>query len=185
MDQPAHNLPAQLTTFIGRVEELNELNNLLSDPDCRMATLVGPGGSGKTRLAVEAARVMANEFSDGVYFVPLEPVGSVEFLVPAIADSIEFSLRGQEEPKLQLFSHLDEQQSLIVLDNFDHLVTASTLLSDMLAAARKLKLIVTTREALKLSEEWVFPVPGMRFPEANAMAGPENYDAVRLFVERA
>ena len=87
------------------MEELNELKKLLSDSDCRMATLVGPGGSGKTRLAVEVARAMANEFADGVYFVPLEPVGSVELLVPAIADSIGFSLRGQEEPKVQLVSH--------------------------------------------------------------------------------
>ena len=117
--------------------------------------------------------------------MPLEPVGSVEFLVPAIADSIELSLRGQEEPRVQLFRYLGEKQLLMVLDNFEHLVTASALLSDMLSATRNLKLIVTTREALKLSEEWVFPVPGMRFPEANAVAGPENYDAVRLFVERA
>ena len=72
-----------------------------------------------------------------------------------------------------------------MLDNFEHLVTASNLLSDILSTAPKLKLIVTTREALKLSEEWVFPVPGMRFPEANVVARPENYDAVRLFVERA
>ena len=185
IDQTARNLPIQLTTFIGREEELNELEKLLADPDCRMATLVGPGGSGKTRLAVEVARAMANEFADGVYFVPLEPVGSVELLVPAIADSIGFSLRGQEEPKVQLVSHLEGKQLLIMLDNFEHLVTASDLLSDILSTALKLKLIVTTREALKLSEEWVFPVPGMRFPEANVVARPEDYDAVRLFVERA
>jgi predicted ATPase/DNA-binding CsgD family transcriptional regulator len=185
MDQTTHNLPAQLTAFIGRVEELNELKKLLRESDCRVATLVGPGGSGKTRLAVEAARQMAIDFPDGVYFVPLEPVGSVEFLVPAIADSIGVAFRGQEEPKVQLFSHLDEKQALVVLDNFEHLVTASDLLSEMLAAAPKLKLIVTTREALKLSEEWVFPVPGMRFPEAKAVARLEDYDAVRLFVERA
>ncbi|HTF41416.1 MAG TPA: AAA family ATPase, partial [Propionibacteriaceae bacterium] len=185
MDQTAHNLPVQLTTFIGRVEEMNELSKLLDDSACRMATLVGPGGSGKTRLVMEAARIMASEFPDGVYFVPLEPVGSVEFLVPAIADSIGLSLRGQEEPKAQLLNHLNDNQLLIVLDNFEHLITAASVLSDMLAAATKLKLIVTTREALKLSEEWIFPVPGMRFPETNAAAGPENYDSVRLFVERA
>jgi predicted ATPase/DNA-binding CsgD family transcriptional regulator/Tfp pilus assembly protein PilF len=185
MGPTPHNLPAQLTAFIGRVGELNDLTKLLGESGCRMATLVGPGGSGKTRLAVEAARVMANEFSEGVYFVPLEPVGSVEFLVPAIADSIELSLRGQEEPKVQLFRYLGEKQLLMVLDNFEHLVTASALLSDMLAAARNLKLIVTTREALKLSEEWVFPVPGMRFPEGDKVDTPENYDSVRLFVERA
>jgi predicted ATPase len=131
MDQTAHNLPPQLTTFIGRVEELNELKKLLADSGCRMATLVGPGGSGKTRLAVEAASVMANEFSDGVYFVPLEAVGSVELLVPAIVDSIEFSLRGRRSRRSS-FNHLAQKRLLLVLDNFEHLV-ASTLLSDMLA----------------------------------------------------
>lgn len=185
MDQIKHNLPAQPTTFIGRTEELNELNKLLRNPDCRMVTLVGPGGSGKTRLAVEVAGAVGSEFAEGVYFVALEPVGSAEFLVPAIADSLEFTLRGQEEPKVQLFNHLDDKQLLIVLDNFEHLVSASPLLSHLLEAAPRLKLIVTSREALKLSEEWVFPVPGMRFPDDTGVAAAENYDAVRLFVERA
>jgi predicted ATPase len=185
MDQSQHSLPAQATTFIGRLEELNELQKLLGGPSCRMVTLVGPGGSGKTRLAIETARLVAKDFSDGVSFVPLEPVGSVEFLVPAIADSIGFSLRGQEDPKVQLLRQLNEKDLALVLDNFDHLTAASSLVSAMLSAAPKLKLIVTSREALKLSEEWVFPVPGMRFPEADAQTAPENYDSVRLFVERA
>jgi predicted ATPase/DNA-binding CsgD family transcriptional regulator len=185
MYQSQHNLPAQLTTFIGRIEELNELQKLLADPNCRMITLVGPGGSGKTRLAIEAARLITGDFSDGVSFVPLEPVGSVEFLVPAIADSIGFSLRGQEDPKVQLLRQLDEKQLLIVLDNFEHLMNASDLLSDILSSAPKVKLLVTSREALKLTEEWVLPVPGMRFPEDTDLADPHNYDSVRLFVERA
>ncbi len=185
MDQTTHRLPPQLTTFIGRVQELNELKKLLSDPGCRMVTLVGPGGSGKTRLAVEAARLTADDFPHGVYFVPLEPVTSLEFLGPAIADSIGAFLRGQEEPKVQLFRHLDEKELLLVLDNFDHLVSSSSLLNEMLSAARNVKLIVTSREALKLGEEWVFPVPGMRFPDATYVVTPEDFDAVRLFVERA
>lgn len=190
MDQSTHNLPTQLTAFIGRVEELNELKKLLGNPDCRMATLVGPGGSGKTRLAVEAAHAVANEFPGGAYFVPLEPVGSVERLVPAIADSIGFPLRGPDEPTTQLFNHLagkclSGKCLLVVLDNFDHVMAASALLSEMLSVAPNLKLIVTSREALKLSEEWVFPVPGLRFPEGTDVASAENYDAVRLFVDRA
>jgi predicted ATPase/DNA-binding CsgD family transcriptional regulator len=183
MDQSAYNLPAQLTPFIGRTEELNELKSLLGNSDCRLLTLVGPGGSGKTRLAVEAASEKVGDFSDGVYFVPLQPVGSVEFLVPAIADSIDFSLRGQEEPKVQLFNHLNEKHLLLVLDNFEHLVAAADLIGEMVSAAPKLKLVVTTREALNLRGEWVFPVPGMRFPEGADIAGLESYDAVRLFVE--
>ncbi len=82
IDQPPHNLPTQLTPFIGRTEELNDLKNLLGNPDCRLLTLVGPGGSGKTRLAIEGAREGAADFADGVFFVPLQPVGLIEFLVP-------------------------------------------------------------------------------------------------------
>lgn len=186
MDQsPTHNLPAQPTPFIGRTEELNELKNLLGNPDCRLLTLVGPGGSGKTRLAIEAATETAGDFADGVYFAPLQPVESIEFLVPAIADSIEFSLRGQEEPKVQLFNHLKDKHLLLVLDNFEHLVAAADLLGEMVSAAPKLKLVVTTREALNLRGEWVFPVPGMRFPEGTDIARLERYDAVRLFLENA
>jgi predicted ATPase/DNA-binding CsgD family transcriptional regulator len=185
MDQTAHHLPPQLTTFIGRAEELNELTKLLGDPACRMATLVGPGGSGKTRLAVEAARALAGEFSDGAYFVPLEPVGSLEFLAPAIADAIGFSIRGQEEPNVQLLGYLDQKQMLIVLDNFEHLIDGAASLGEMLSAASGLKLVVTSREALKLGEEWVFPVPGMSFPEGSDSTSLEDYDSVQLFVERA
>jgi predicted ATPase/DNA-binding CsgD family transcriptional regulator len=185
MDEIPINLPPQPTAFIGRADELSELSKLLDDPGCRLAALVGPGGSGKTRLAIEAARGVAGQFSDGVHFVPLEPVGSIEFLPAAIAESVGFSPRGQEEPRLQLFRYLEDKQLLIVLDSFEHLVTASPLLSDMLSAARRVKLIVTTREALKLSEEWVFPVPGLRYPEGDAVTDPGDYDAVRLFVERA
>ncbi|HEY5640831.1 MAG TPA: tetratricopeptide repeat protein [Dehalococcoidia bacterium] len=185
MDQPAQHLPAQSTPFIGREEELRELQELLSDPACRLATLVGPGGAGKTRLAVEAAREEAGEFPDGVYFVPLEPVSSGEFLVTAIADSIDFSLRGQGEPKTQLFDYLSGKAALLVLDNFEHVMAGADLIGEMLAAAPKLKCIVTTREALRLGEEWVFPVPGMRFPEGADAADAQTFDAVRLFVERA
>lgn len=182
---PTHNLPAQPTPFIGRTEELNELKNMLGNPDCRMLTLVGPGGSGKTRLAIEAATETASDFAEGVYFAPLQPVESIEFLVPAIADSIDFSLRGQEEPKVQLLNHLSGKHLLLVLDSFEHLVAAADLVSEMISTAPKLKLVVTTREALNLRGEWVFPVPGMRFPERADIARPERYDAVRLFLEVA
>jgi predicted ATPase/DNA-binding CsgD family transcriptional regulator len=171
---PADNLPTQPTPFIGRGEELDELRDTLADPDCRLLTLVGPGGSGKTRLSIEAAREMAGEFADGVYFVALQPVDSTEFLVPAIADAMKFSLRGQEEPRVQLSNYLGEKQLLLVLDNFEHLVGAADLVSDMLATAPNVKLLVSTREALNLREESIFPVPGMRF-----------YDAVQLFVQHA
>lgn len=177
------NLPAQPNRFIGRVKELHELTDLLADPECRLVTLVGPGGTGKTRLSLEVARRLADEFDDGVYFVPLDSIASTDFLVPAIAAAMKFTLRGQAEPRAQLLSHIESRRLLLVLDNFEHVVDGAALVSQMLASAPNLKLIVTTREALALSEEWVFPVPGMIVPSAEDDV--EQYDAVRLFIERA
>lgn len=187
-DTPDHetksNLPSQPNRFIGRVKELHELIDLLADPECHLVTLVGPGGTGKTRLSVEVARRLAEKFDDGVHFVPLDAIASIDFLVPAIADAINFTLRGQAEPRAQLLSYLEDKDALLVLDNFEHVVEGAGLVSEMLAAAPRLKLIVTTREALALSEEWVFPVPGMILPSPDG-GDLEQYDAVRLFVERA
>lgn len=177
------NLPAQPNQFIGRVKELHELTDLLADPECRLVTLVGPGGTGKTRLSVEVGRRHTDAFSDGVHFVPLDTINSTDFLVPAIAAALKFTLRGQAEPRAQLLSHLEPKQMLVILDNFEHVVDGAGLVSEMLAAAPSLKLVVTTREALALSEEWVFPVPGMILPSDDEDA--EQYDAVRLFIERA
>ncbi|MEX0799758.1 MAG: tetratricopeptide repeat protein [Dehalococcoidia bacterium] len=182
---PAHNLPVQPTPFLGRTGELRELEVLLGDANCRLLTLVGPGGAGKTRLSIEAARAAAAAFADGVHFVALQPVTSPELVVPAIADALKFSLRQAEEPKVQLFGHLAEKRLLLLLDNFEHLLAAADLLSDLLSAAPGAKIMVSSREALNLAEEWVVPVPGMRFPEEAGTERLEEYDAVRLFVERA
>lgn len=177
------NLPAQPNQFIGRVKELHELSDLLADPECRLVTLVGPGGTGKTRLSVEVARQQSDAFDDGVHFVPLDTINSTDFLVPAIAAALKLTLRGQGEPRAQLLSYIEPKNALVILDNFEHVVDGAELVSQMLAAAPGLKLIVTTREALALSEEWVFPVPGMILPSD---AGDlEQFDAVRLFIERA
>ena len=178
------NLPAQPTPFIGRADELRELKRVLSDPDCRLVTLVGHGGSGKTRLSVQAAGESSGGFKDGAWFVPLQPVSGTEYVVPAIAGALQFTLRGQEEPRVQLLGYLSSRELLLLLDNFEHVVEAADLVSEMLEAAPGLKVLVTSREALNLGEEWVFPVRGLTFPEGSA-AGAEKYDAVQLFVERA
>lgn len=179
------NLPAQPNRFIGRLKEVHELTDLLADPECRLVTLVGPGGTGKTRLSIEVAEKVADRFADGVHFVPLDTVASADFLVPAIAGAVGFTLRGQDEPRVQLLDHVKSKHQLIVLDNFEHVVDGALFVSDLLAAAPGIKVIVTTREALAISEEWVFPVPGMRIPPGDAQEDLEDYDAVRLFVERA
>jgi predicted ATPase/DNA-binding CsgD family transcriptional regulator len=185
MTHLASSLPVQPTPFVGRADELRDLERLLADPNCRLVTLVGPGGSGKTRLAIEAATAAASAFPDGVHFVALQPVASPELIVPSIADALNVPLRRADEPKQQLFGNLAARNTILILDNFEHLLPAAELLSKLLAAAPNVKILVTSREALKLSEEWVVPVPGLSFPDDTSPADPHEYDAIRLFLERA
>jgi predicted ATPase/DNA-binding CsgD family transcriptional regulator len=184
MDRTTANLPSQPNRFIGRVNELHELTDVLADPEYRLITLVGPGGAGKTRLAIEAASRASPAFKDGVHFASLDGVDSVDLLVPAVAGAVSLGLRGQEPPRVQLLDYLKPREALLVLDNFEHLIAGADLLSEILAEAPLTKLLVTTREALVLRDELVFPVPGMRIP-SDEVEDLEEYDALRLFVERA
>src|SRR5688572_20333287 len=110
------SLPVLSTPLIGRQQEVNELNKLLRDPQCRLVTLVGPGGIGKTRLSIETARQAQNDFVDGVYFVSFAPVNSSRLIVPVIADSIGLTFQGDSSAKLQLFNYLDEKHILLLAD---------------------------------------------------------------------
>ncbi|MDH4345711.1 MAG: AAA family ATPase, partial [Thermoleophilia bacterium] len=119
------NLPAPRTSFVGRSRELDEIERLLGDPDCRLLTLVGPGGVGKTRLALEAAARRIDRYPHGVHFVPLASVSSPEFLAPAVAESIQFSVDAAHSgvaAQQQLLDYLSQRSTLLVLDNFEHLV---------------------------------------------------------------
>ena len=174
----------QSTSFVGRTNELIELKRLLADPGCRLITIQGPGGTGKTRLSLEVATIHAGDFEDGAVFIPLQPVTSIEFLIPAIADKLGLTIRGQDDPAGQLVSYLEERQMLLVLDNFEQIVEAADFVSRLLSDTTRIKVIVSSREALNVSDEWVFPLSGMAFPsETDTM--PEWFDSVRLFVERA
>jgi predicted ATPase/DNA-binding CsgD family transcriptional regulator len=174
----------QSTSFVGRTTELIELKRLLADPGCRLITIQGPGGTGKTRLSLEAARIHSGEFDDGAVFVPLQPVTSIEFLIPAIADKVGLGMRGQDDPAEQLVSYLADRHMLLVLDNFEQIVEAADFVSQLLSATTRIKVIVSSREALNVSDEWVFPVSGLAFP-SDTDTVPEWFDSVRLFVERA
>lgn len=191
-----HNLPAQLTTFLGRETELARLLARLHNPDCRLLTLVGPGGMGKTRLALEAAKHLLDLFKDGVYFVALAPigVGLVELIVPAIADALGFTFAGSVEPERQLLNYLQDQELLLVLDNFEHLTPAAGLVLDILNHAPRVKVLVTSREPLDIRAEWLTRIEGLSYPTAyppTLLATAEgahpllHYSAVQLFVNRA
>ncbi|MGD2176341.1 MAG: tetratricopeptide repeat protein [Anaerolineae bacterium] len=197
-----HNLPVQATPFVGREEELDEIRHLLLDrPECRILTLVGPGGIGKTRLALRAAEEALGAFTHGIYHVPLASVSSPELLVPAIADALTITFQGRTDPRAQLLNYLREKAMLLLLDNLEHLLDGADLLSDIVCNSREVKLLVTSRERLNLQSEWVREVPGLAFPpieepgmgiagvssgtqQAHTDAGGlEDYDAVRLMLQ--
>jgi predicted ATPase/DNA-binding NarL/FixJ family response regulator len=177
------NLPAQPTRFIGREEDLARLGAMLSEPSCRLVTLVGPGGIGKTRLATQAAVEIQNAFSQGVHFFNLQPVTSKTLLALALVDGLKLSL--YDDPRAQLLHYLQGKACLLVLDNFEHLLDGTDLLEAILDTAPESKLLVTSREVLNLRQEWVWPVTGLPFPDGQSNQPVADYSAVRLFVECA
>lgn len=193
-----HNLPAQPTPFIGREEELAEIGRLLlEEPACRLLALVGPGGIGKTRLALEAASRVKHHFPDGVFFVSAAAISEAVFLLPAVIQALGLILQGGEEAKTQLLAYLGDKRLLLIIDNLEPLLLpvaqdtesleqATGLLSELLRAGQ-IKLLVTSRERLKLEEEWSYRVQGMPFPQTpdDPSASPEAYSAVRLFIQCA
>jgi predicted ATPase/DNA-binding NarL/FixJ family response regulator len=179
-----HHFPIQLTTFIGRGGDIQAIARHLGDPACRLLTLVGPGGIGKTRLALEAAARVQAAFRDGVYFIPLQSLGSAELLVYTIAEALGVGLYEETSPRGQLIQYLNPRRLLLVLDNMEHLLDAADLLVSILAGAAGVKLLVTSREVLNLQGEQIVEVRGLALPEDNHPAS-EMVDSIRLFATRA
>ncbi|HSK65887.1 MAG TPA: tetratricopeptide repeat protein, partial [Anaerolineales bacterium] len=179
-------LPA--TLFVGREAELARLTALLQDPACRLVVLIGLAGTGKTRLALQAAHSQLDRFSHGVFFVSLAPLTSPEMIVASIGSAIGFQFHETAEPQEQLLRYLREKQMLLVLDNFEHLIEGVGLLPAILQAAPGIKILVTSRERLNLQGEWVFEVEGLPYPsspEENSLEQVEAYEAVQLFLQNA
>lgn len=188
---PISQLPAQLTPFIGREQELADLGRLIADPACRCITLVGPGGIGKTRLALQAASNVRHDLVQNVTFVPLVTIESVEAVVPAIADALGLSFYGPASPRLQLLNYLRDKQMLLVLDNVEQLLaedplqpSAAELFIEILQRA-DIKLLLTSREPLNVQGEWVLEVGGLQIPEDDRTEAIESSAAVALFLQRA
>jgi predicted ATPase/DNA-binding CsgD family transcriptional regulator len=175
---------SQPTSFIGRQAELAELAALVDDPACRLVSLVGPGGIGKTRLAIEVAGRLRSRFADGAVFVPLEAVGATDVFA-AIAEAAGCPLSGQLDPLAQLLAFLGHRSCLLVLDNAEHLLDSLTFLGDLLAAAPGVRLLVTSRVVLNLREEWRYPLAGLALPVREQAEQWYVSDAACLFVERA
>ncbi|HJW84241.1 MAG TPA: tetratricopeptide repeat protein, partial [Anaerolineae bacterium] len=175
----------QLTPFIGRDAELAELSRLLDNPACRLVSLVGPGGIGKTRLAIQSAAQHLHAFRHGVFFASLAPLSAPDFVVSTLADTLKFSFHGALEPRLQMVNFLHEKEMLLVLDNFEHVTAAAPLVADILQNAPRVKTLVTSRERLNLHGEWMLEVPGLDFPSTLKSDGVARYSALRLFVDSA
>ncbi|MBI4673669.1 MAG: tetratricopeptide repeat protein [Chloroflexi bacterium] len=178
-------LPAETTSFVGRERELAQLAEYLNNPDCRLVTLVGPGGIGKSRLAVRAARQQRHTFADGAYYVSLASITSPDLIAPAIADVCGLRLAGAEPPTAQLENYLRNKELLLVLDNFEHLVDGAELVAHLLAAAPNIVLLVTSRQALEMQSEWALAISGLPVPDEATIERSEQFAAVRLFADRA
>jgi predicted ATPase/DNA-binding SARP family transcriptional activator len=187
-----HNLPPQVTPFVGRHAELGQIAHYLGRDDCRLLTLTGAGGIGKTRLALQAAGQALVAFADGVYFVPLARISSPEFLVSTIGEAIGYPLSGAADPKKQLLNYLQQKEILLVLDNFEHLLSppggngsGRDLVLDMVRMAPRLKLLVTSRERLNLQVEWLLVLHGLPYPPLETAFGERTFEAVELFAQGA
>ncbi|MDQ3396908.1 MAG: AAA family ATPase, partial [Deinococcota bacterium] len=182
-----HNLPVLLTSFVGRDQELLEIADVLTRSGGRLLTLHGPGGIGKTRLALRAAcqQLEGEPFLDGVFFVPLDAVTAPDFMTASIAEALGLSPK-DGDALTSLKRHIAARRVLLVLDNFEHLMPASRLLPELLKACPNLTLIVTSRERLNLEAEWVLPLAGLPVPGDGVAVDDAQYaDALNLFIQRA
>lgn len=181
LDQPP-------TPLIGREKEVAGLKQALQRPEVRLLTITGPGGVGKSRLGLQVAVELADEFQDGICFVRLAPLNDPGLVIPAVAQALGVKEAGERPLLEQLKLHLRDKHMLFLLDNFEHLTEATPPLAELVSAAPGLKVLATSRAALRLSGEHQFPVPPLSLPDLKELPGPEavlEYAAVALFTQRA
>ncbi|MDQ3854962.1 MAG: tetratricopeptide repeat protein [Chloroflexota bacterium] len=185
---PLVDLPLPPTPLVGREQEVGAVRRMLLDPNVRMITLTGTGGTGKTRLALRVASDLVEEFPDGVYFVSLAPIADPELVTPELARNVGVSELGGGPLLERLREHLRPRVMLLVLDSFEQVLDAGPLVAELLTSAPRLKLLVTSRAALHISAEHEFPVPPLALPDHDRSATPAEVGecgAVLLFVQRA
>ncbi len=192
MIPPRNNLPTQPTLFIGREDELAQLQRYLDDGQQRLVTIVGPGGMGKTRLSLALAErnlTNGNNFANGIFFVNLAPLSEASQIVSALAEAFSFQLAGGSQdprpPKQQILDYLREKHLLLLLDNFEHLLDGVDLVNEILDVAPQVQILATSRERLHLHQEQVYPIQGLEFPDWETPEDAAEYTAVQLFLQSA
>ncbi|MEJ2737458.1 MAG: BTAD domain-containing putative transcriptional regulator, partial [Anaerolineae bacterium] len=183
---PPSHLPSPSLPFVGRESELDALAERMADADCRLVALLGPGGVGKTRLALKAAWEQAGLFRDGVFFVPLAAAPSAEYAAPAIAAALQHNLVGRDSPEQQLVDLLRDKELLLVVDNLEHLPDTAELWADIFKNAPGVKLMATSRQPLALRACRVIEVRGLDVPAEGETGRPlSDYSALKLFQQTA
>lgn len=191
----ANNVPRPLTPFIGRVDELNRISQILSEPDCRILVLTGLGGTGKTRLAIEVANNKFNDFEQGVFFLSFFDVAAdggtpadpndylISRMISGLYQNRPITLAPTANEKLDLFNLLRECELLIILDSFEVVIESAPLLTELLSVAPRIKLLISSRTPLKIDGEFIFPVPGLGLPTGDNEALALQSDAVQLYLQ--
>ena len=186
LDVSPNNLPVQLNSFIGRSREIGEVKQLLSNE--RLLTLTGPGGSGKTRLALQVAAEMIEHFHDGVFFVALAPITDPGLVASTIAHPLGITETAGRSMVESLKDYLQSKSLLLLLDNFEQVISAAPFVAELLVACSELKIFVTSREGLRISGEVEYSVPPLELPNLTQLPSLESlsqYPAVELFIQRA
>ena len=186
LEATPNNLPTQMTSFIGRDDQVRDVKALLAKS--RLLTLTGPGGTGKTRLSLQIAADLLDQFPDGVYFVPLAAINDPELVPSAIAQALSIQTTGSRRPIEALIDYLRDRRLLLVLDNFEQLIPAAPIATELLETSPGLRVMVSSRAVLHIYGEQEFPVPPMALPDLKDLPGLtalSQYEAVRLFIERA
>jgi predicted ATPase len=176
-----HNLPIPLTPFFGREAEMASLKALLAEGQNRLITIMAPGGMGKTRLALETARQVAQAYPQGIYFVALERINSAELIVQSVADVLPISLASSEDPKSRVLDYLHDKTILLIMDNFEHVLDGAIFVQDILQAAPRVQILTSSRLRLNLTAETTFHIEGLTIGEHDL----EKNSALQLFDQSA
>lgn len=183
--QVPYTIPAAPTSFVGRGVELDEIIELLSAPDCRLVTLLGPGGIGKSRLALHIAEAHVGLFAHGVWFVSLATVASLDALISAIVDTLQIAVHSRQNLRSRVLDYVRNRDMLLILDGFEHVLDeGAPFLAQILHMAPSVVLLVTSRERLNLQEEWVYELRGLDYPAAEGTPTTLS-GAMELFFQRA